>query len=296
MPQMSETEFLSKTILVTGSGGQLGMELWRLSDKFPSYRFLFTTKDQLAIDNFLQVKRFFEEQQIDVCINCAAYTAVDKAESEKEKAFLINADAAGNLATVCKAHQTQLIHISTDYVFDGTSSNAYKEEDKISPINIYGESKLRGEELVLNNDPSAIIIRTSWVYSSFGNNFVKTMLRLFSERESLNVVNDQYGCPTYAADLATAIMTIVEQTDTETKNGIYNYSNEGIITWYQFALAIKEAVNSKCSINPIPTSSYPTPATRPQYSVLDTSKIKETFGMAIPNWKYSLKECLSLIS
>lgn len=293
---MPESDFFSKTILVTGSGGQLGMEIWKLSDKYPSYNFLFTTKDQFAIDDFDQVKKFFEQQQIDVCINCAAYTAVDKAESEKEKAFSINADAAGNLANVCKAHQTQLIHISTDYVFNGNSTTGYKEADKISPINIYGESKLRGEELVLNNSPSAIIIRTSWVYSSFGNNFVKTMLRLFKERENINVVNDQYGCPTYAADLAGAIMMIVEQTDLDAKNGIYNYCNEGIITWYQFAQAIKEIVNSNCTINPIPTTSYPTPARRPQYSVLDTSKIKETFGISIANWKDGLIECLSLIS
>ena len=293
---MSETEFLSKTILVTGSGGQLGMELWKLSDLYPTYNFLFTTKEQFAIDDFHQVKKYFEQQQIDVCINCAAYTAVDKAESEKEKAFLMNAEAAGYLAAVCKAHQTQFIHISTDYVFDGTATKAYKEDDKISPINTYGESKLRGEELVLNNNPSALIIRTSWVYSSFGNNFVKTMLRLFKERESINVVNDQYGCPTYAADLAAAIMVMVEKTEIYPQSGIFNYCNEGIITWYQFAEAIKKGLNSNCTINPIPTSSYPTPARRPQYSVLDTSKIKETFGISIPNWKDSLKECLSLVS
>ena len=293
---MSDLSF-EKTILVTGSGGQLGMEIWKLSDRYPSYKFLFVTKEDLPIDNFKLVKNFFEQQQIDHCINCAAYTAVDKAESEKEKAFLINADAAGNLAAICKAHQAQLIHISTDYVFDGTSSTPYKEEDGISPINVYGASKLRGEELVFNNNADAIIIRTSWVYSSFGNNFVKTILRLLSEKESINVVSDQYGCPTYAADLAEAIMTIVEKVNEEhSQPGIFNYCNAGIISWYEFAKAIKKYIKSKCIIDPITTSEYPVTAKRPPYSVLDTTKIKETYNVAIPNWKDSLQTCLSFLT
>ena len=286
-----------KTILVTGSGGQLGMEIWKLSDRYPSYNFLFTTKEDLPIDNFKLLKDFFEQRQIDHCINCAGYTGVDKAESEKEKAFLINADAAGNLASICKAHHTQLIHISTDYVFDGTSSEPYKEEDKISPINIYGASKLRGEELVLNNNAAAVIIRTSWVYSSFGNNFVKTMLRLLKEKETINVVSDQNGCPTYAADLAEVIMTIVEkQNDEHSSSGIFNYCNEGVISWFDFAKEIKKFIKSKCNINPITSAEYPTPAKRPQYSVLDTTKIKETFGIVIPNWQDSLHTCLSFLT
>ena len=286
-----------KTILVTGSGGQLGMEIWKLADRFPTYKFLFTTKEYLPIDDLKLVKNFFEKQQIDHCINCAAYTAVDKAEAEKEKAFLINADAAGNLALICKAHQAQFIHISTDYVFDGTSSTPYKEEDGICPINVYGASKLRGEELVLNNNAAAIIIRTSWVYSSFGNNFVKTMLRLLREKESINVVNDQYGCPTYAADLAEAIMTVVDKESNEqSTSGIFNYCNEGVITWYEFANEIKKSIKSNCAINPISSLAYPTPAKRPQYSVLDTTKIKETYIVAIPNWKDSLHKCLSFLT
>lgn len=286
-----------RTILVTGSGGQLGMELWKLSGQYPDYNFLFTTKENLPVDNFDTVKYFFEQQQVHHCINCAAYTAVDKAESEKEKAFFINGDAAGNLAAVCKAHQAQFIHISTDYVFDGTASIPYKEEDRISPVNMYGQSKLRGEELVLNNNPAAIIIRTSWVYSFFGNNFVKTMLRLLTEKESVNVVNDQFGSPTYAADLAAAIMTIIDKgSEEETPSGIFNYCNEGVITWYQFAKAIKKYTHSKCVINPVTTAEYPTAAKRPQYSVLDTSKIKRTFGITIPAWKDSLHECLSLLT
>ena len=294
---MTDSFSFEKTILVTGSGGQLGMEIWKLSDQYPSYKFLFTTKDDLPIDNFDLVKNFFEQQQIDHCINCAAYTAVDKAESEKEKAFLINADAAGNLATICKAHQAQFIHISTDYVFDGTSSIPYKEDDKISPINVYGASKLRGEELVLNHNPSAVIIRTSWVYSSFGNNFVKTMLRLMKEKESINVVSDQFGSPTYAADIAGVIMTIVNnEEDDHSHQGIFNYCNEGITTWYEFAKAIKKYSKTKCTINPLASSQYPTPAKRPHYSVLDTAKIKETFGIVIPKWKESLEKCLSFLT
>lgn len=294
---MVEEASFKKTILVTGSGGQLGMEVWKLSDEYPIYKFLFTTREDLAIDKFDLVKKYFEQQQIDVCINCAAYTAVDKAESDKEKAFLINADAAGNLAAVCKAHQTKFIHISTDYVFDGTASVPYKEEDKISPVNVYGASKLRGEELVLNNNPSSIIIRTSWVYSFFGNNFVKTMLRLLKEKESINVVGDQYGSPTYAADLADAIFKIINnENNADSSAGIFNYCNEGVITWFEFAAEIKKNIKSKCGINPIPTSAFPTPAKRPQYSVLDTSKIKKTFGITIPKWKDSLHKCLSLLA
>lgn len=294
---MNESSSFEKTILVTGSAGQLGMELWKLSDQFINYKFLFTTKEELPIDNFNLVKDFFEQQQIDYCINCAAYTAVDKAESEKDKVFVINGDAAGNLSAVCKAHQAGFIHISTDYVFDGTASEPYKEEDKISPVNIYGASKLRGEELVLNNNAAAIIIRTSWVYSSFGNNFVKTMLRLMKERDSINVVDDQYGCPTYAADLAEVIMTIIEKDNVlQSHPGIFNYCNEGVITWYDFAKSIKKYTKSKCKINPIPSSSYPVAAKRPKYSVLNTDKIKETFSINIPYWKDSLKSCLSFLT
>lgn len=294
---MEDNFSFEKTILVTGSGGQLGMEIWKLSEQYPSYKFLFTTKESLPIDNFDLVKKYFEQQQIDHCINCAAYTAVDNAGSEKDKAFLINAEAAGNLATICKAHQAQFIHISTDYVFDGQASTPYKEEDRISPINVYGESKLRGEELILNHNSSAVIIRTSWVYSSFGNNFVKTMLRLLKEKESINVVSDQYGSPTYAADLAAVIMTIIEKENGDhSQTGIFNYCNAGVITWYEFAKAIKKFIKSKCTVNPIPTSAYPTTAKRPQYSVLDTAKIKETFGITIPNWKDSLHACLSVLA
>jgi len=293
---MNDSFSYKKTILVTGSGGQLGMELWKIADNYPSYNFLFTTKQDLPIDDFKLVKSFFDQQQIDYCINCAAYTAVDKAESETDKAFLINAEAAGNLSLICKAHQTQLIHISTDYVFDGTSVSPYKEDEKVSPVNIYGASKLRGEELVLNNNPSPIIIRTSWLYSSFGNNFVKTMLRLLNGKPGINVVSDQYGCPTFAANLAEVIMAIVKEDNNDySYTGVFHYCNAGTTTWYDFASEIKKFIKSKCSINPIPSSQYPVAAKRPQNSVLDTTKIKETFGITIPNWKDSLKQCLLLL-
>jgi dTDP-4-dehydrorhamnose reductase len=285
------------TILVTGSNGQLGSEIRQLSIKYPSYNFLFTTKDDLPIENHDVIKTFFDQQKIDFCINCAAYTAVDKAEIEKEKAFLINADAAGILAANCRDHQTKLIHISTDYVYDGSTSAPLKEEDPVAPLNVYGQSKLKGEELILNHYPSALIIRTSWVYSVYGSNFVKTMLRLFKEKESINVVNDQYGCPTYAADLAEIIMNFIEDMENNPAyTGIVNYCNSGTITWFDFALAIKEFESSSCKILPVSSSQYPVAAKRPQHSVLDTSKIRKMLKTDIPFWKASLQRCLGILT
>jgi dTDP-4-dehydrorhamnose reductase len=281
------------TILITGANGQLGKEFRALAALFPQYNFLFAGKEELAIENTEAIKKYFSDHSIHFCVNCAAYTAVDKAETDKETAFLINATAVGNLAAVCENFKTQLIHISTDYVFDGTAKQAYKETDATNPIGVYGQSKLKGEVLALQNNPSAIIIRTSWVFSSFGNNFVKTMLRLMKERDSINVVDDQLGCPTYAADLAAAIITIIEQSSVVSRqSSVFNYCNEGIINWYQFALAIKELSGSTCIVNPIPSSQYQVPAKRPQYSVLDTGLIKNTFCLQIPKWKDSLKNCL----
>jgi dTDP-4-dehydrorhamnose reductase len=284
------------TILVTGANGQLGSDIKQLSLQYPTYNYLFTTKDDLAIENEDAVEAFFEKQQINYCINCAAYTAVDKAEAEKEKAFLINADAAGILASICNVHQTKLIHISTDYVYDGNALHPLKEEDTVAPLNVYGWSKLKGEELVLSKYPSALIIRTSWVYSVYGNNFVKTMLRLFKEKESLTVVNDQQGSPTYAADIAATIMKFIEGMENKNEySGIVNYSNSGVTTWFDFALAIKEFINSTCKISAVPTTQYPTPAKRPPYSVLDTSKIRSMLDTEIPFWKDSLHKCLTLL-
>lgn len=286
-----EENFIQKTILVTGAGGQLGKELKKLSEAYPDCVFLFTERD-LPIDNFTTVKNFFEQQQVDVCVNCAAYTAVDKAESEKETAFLVNAEAVGNLAMICKQHQAQFIHISTDYVFDGSVREPLSEDHCISPVNVYGASKLKGEELALNQYPSSIIIRTSWVYSLFGTNFLKTILRLLSERQEIGIVNDQYGCPTFAGDLAEVIMKIISKNDFP--GGIINYSNAGVTTWYEFASMIKEYTHSACNVIAISTAEYPTPANRPVYSVLDTSRIKLLLDLQIPNWKTSLQKCLSI--
>ena len=290
-----------KTILVTGANGQLGSEMQAIADEYPAYDFLFVTRNELPIDDEAALEKYFSMHRIDYCVNCAAYTAVDKAEIESEKAFLINAIAVGNLAKYCKAQKAAFIHISTDYVFDGTSTSPYKEEDNVNPVNLYGASKLKGEALAILNNADSIIIRTSWVYSSIGNNFVKTMLRLMKERESIQVVSDQLGCPTYAADLASAIMQIIEQLNKNieplNQRGqaahIFNYSNQGVINWYQFALAIKELSGSACAVHAIPSSQYPTPAKRPQYSVMDTSKIQQTFHLAIPYWKDSLLKCIN---
>ncbi len=284
-----------KNILVTGANGQLGSELRALSSGYSQYHFLFTDRSTLPVDDLKALEGYFKAHRVDHCINCAAYTAVDKAESEKEKAFAINADAAGNLALICKQHHTQLFHISTDYVFDGNGSRPYKETDATAPLGVYGASKLKGEHLVQKNDPSAIIIRTAWVYSSYGHNFVKTMHRLMKERESIGVVNDQQGSPTYAADLAKAIMQIIGSGEIKDKAGIYHYTNAGAVTWYQFAVAIKELTGSICKVNPITTENYPTPASRPKYSVLDTKKIRDSFGISIPDWNKSLEKCLTLI-
>lgn len=281
-------------ILVTGANGQLASEIKILSPAYPQYHFLFTTKEELPVENSEALKSFFRENKIDYCINCAAYTAVDKAESEKEKAFLINAVAVGELAKICFAHEAKFIHISTDYVYNGSIHQPLKEENPVGPINVYGESKLNGEELALQNNPSTLIIRTSWVYSSFGNNFVKTMLRLFREKNEINVINDQFGSPTYAADLAEVIMKFIDKGSNF--SGIVNYSNSGVTTWYEFAEEIKLLVNSNCKINPIPTSAYPTPAKRPLYSVLDASKVTELLHLQIPSWKESLKKCVDILN
>ena len=283
------------TILVTGANGQLGNELKSLAPGYPYCQFLFVTKEELNIGNFNDPIKYFAGHSIDYCINCAAFTAVDKAETEKETAFLINADAVAVLAKICFKNQTQLIHISTDYVFDGTSKQPYKETDNTSPASVYGQSKLQGEELAIKHCPSAIIIRTAWLYSSFKNNFVKTMLRLMKEKDSINVVSDQFGCPTYCADLALALMQVIESGKNKENPGIYHYTNAGTTNWYEFALAIKNFTGSECKVNPISTAEYPTAAKRPAYSVLDTTKIKKTFAVTIPKWEDSLEKCLSLL-
>ena len=283
-----------KNILVTGANGQLGMEFRQLETAFTDYKFLFVSKDELSIKDTTSVEKYFEINEIDYCINCAAYTAVDKAETEKETAIEINVTAVGHLAAVCKKYNAAFFHFSTDYVFDGTAKAAYKETDTTNPVNFYGQTKLAGEQEAIKQNENTIIIRTSWVYSSHGKNFVKTMLRLMCEKESIGVVNDQFGCPAYAADLAKAVMKIISSR--HPAKGIYHYCNNGIISWFDFACEIKKLINSKCIVNAIDTASYPTPAKRPHFSALNTKKIKEQYGLNISGWQESLQNCIRLMT
>ena len=279
-------------ILVTGAGGQLGSEISAIAND--EHQFFFETSATLDITSKQQVLSFVSANKIDVVINCAAYTAVDKAEKEEDLAFNVNGKAVENLVVACENSQAKLIHISTDYVFDGSQNTPYKESDEVKPLGVYGQSKRKGEEVVLNSTIDALIIRTSWVYSFFGNNFVKTMMRLGQERESLGVIFDQVGTPTYAKDLAEFCMYLINQ-DFSKVGSIYHFSNEGVISWYDFAKAIMEIAHIDCDIKPIETYQYPTPAKRPQYSVLNKSKLKEDFNYKIPYWKDSLKECIQLL-
>lgn len=291
---------MKKKLLITGADGQLGQEIRQREKEFPEFEFMFTSRHNLPLNNLEAITHYFEEHRPNGCINCAAYTAVDKAENEKELAFLINGEAVGRLASECRKLNIPFLHISTDYVFDGTVHEPLSEEHPVNPVNAYGASKLLGEQLALKNNPGSVIVRTSWVYSRFGNNFVKTMLRLMGEREELNVVADQYGSPTYAADLAAAllkIMTNLTSPDCRIDDfaGIYHYANAGIITWHTFADVIRERSGSACRVNPITTDQYPTPAKRPAFSVMDTRKIQNRFKLEIPFWKDSLQKCLQFL-
>lgn len=282
-----------KSILVTGANGQLGSEFRQLHSAYPEFDFVFVSKDDLDITDEAAIKALFELHKFAYCINCAAYTAVDKAETEREAAIAINATAVGTLALVCAQNNARLIHYSTDYVFTGNATEPISTEVATAPLNFYGETKLAGENLALSNNPQSMIIRTSWVYSSYGKNFVKTMLRLMAEKESINVVADQVGSPTYAADLALATMHII--TSGKFEPGIYHYSNKGIISWYDFAVAIGEYAQLPCKVNPIATTAYPTPAPRPAYSAMDTSKITTIYNLELPGWQESLQTCLEKI-
>ena len=285
------------TILVTGSKGQLGSELIELSQEYSKHQFFFTDVDELDILDKKTLKDFISGFQPDYVINCAAYTAVDKAETEFELAVKVNFEAVKNLAQICKANNTKLIHVSTDYVFDGKQSIPYIETDKTNAVSAYGKSKLKGEKTILaTKDLDAIIIRTSWLYSSYGNNFVKTISKYAKERNELSIVFDQIGCPTFAGDLAKSILEIIEFSEkNEFKKGIYHFSNEGVCSWYDFTKEIVKMSKIDCKINPIRTSQYPTPAVRPAYSVFDKSKIKSTFKITVPFWKDSLKKCLTIL-
>ena len=288
-----------KNILVTGAYGQLGNEVRILSANYPEYNFMFTDVDSLDITDKNELIDFVTGNDIRYIINCAAYTAVDKAEDDSELCEKINATAVKNLGLVAAEAGAGIIHVSTDYVFDGTSCRPYSEEMPTKPCSVYGKTKLKGEKNLLKACPNAIIIRTAWLYSPFGNNFVKTMIKLGSERESLNVIFDQVGTPTYALDLADAILKAMDQTiDTEhDKGGVYHFSNEGVCSWYDFTIKIHEIAGiNTCKVNPIETKDYPTKAARTHYSVLNKTKIKQTFNITIPHWEASLKECIKELS
>jgi dTDP-4-dehydrorhamnose reductase len=278
-------------ILVTGSKGQVGSELQTLSSKY-DYTFFFTDREILDITNKSDVEKFVTNNSITTIINAAAYTAVDKAEDDKENADKVNHLATTYLAEIAKEQNIKLIHISTDYVFNGENFKPYSEDDTTNPNGVYGTTKLEGEKAMQAINPKdSIIIRTSWVYSKFGTNFVKTMLKLGKERDSLGVIYDQVGTPTYARDLAKAILDILLNIKNETVE-IYNYSNEGVLSWYDFSKEIMRMAKIECSVNPIETKEYPTPAKRPHYSLLNKAKIKKEFNINIPYWKDSLDECL----
>ena len=282
-------------ILVTGANGQLGSEIRELAESYPQYNFFFTDVAELDITNKEAIQLFVATNNINTIINCAAYTAVDKAESEPELANSINHLAVQHLAEIAKVYECKFIHISTDYIFDGTNYKPYNEADKPNSQSVYGLTKLNGELALQRINPAnAIIIRTSWIYSKFGNNFVKTMLRLGNEREQLSVVTDQIGTPTFAADLAKIIVDILPKIKNEAVE-LFHYSNEGVCSWYDFAKAIFEFTDTNCKVYSITTAQYSTAAKRPQYSVLDKSKIKETYHINIPYWRDSLRFCLSLI-
>lgn len=278
-------------ILVTGANGQLGSEIKELAVFYPNFDFIFTDIADFPLDKKDEIIVNFNRIQPHIVINCAAYTAVDKAEQDQETADAINHLAIATLAQLCKKTNAKLVHISTDYVFDGSSPIAYTEEDIPNPKSVYGVTKLAGEIACQKECPESIIIRTAWVYSEFGNNFVKTMLRLMTERTTLSVVNDQIGSPTYAADLAQVILTILDGTKWE--SGMYHYSNQGEISWFDFANDIKEIGNKSCEIKGIPASDYPTPAERPAYSLLDKSKIKAVYDIEPVDYKISLKKMIA---
>lgn len=277
-------------IIVTGGSGQLGSCVKDIADQFPGYDFHFFSHEQLPLDQMETVRALFHKLQPHYCINCAAYTAVDLAEKDIDSAFQINAEAVANLAATCKQTNTRFIHISTDYVFSGNGSVPYTEDDITEPVNVYGASKAKGETLALANNPDCIIIRTSWVYSRHGKNFVKTMLQLMDTRSEIKVVADQVGSPTYAADLAAAIMQMITQGANQP--GIFHYCNKGETTWYAFATAIRDITGKVCIIHPIPTADYPTPAKRPLYTRMNTRKIESFYNITIPDWRASLENCL----
>jgi dTDP-4-dehydrorhamnose reductase len=283
-------------VLITGANGQIGRELQALQSEFPSIQFIPVDRATLDLTQSAEVERFLNETTFDACINCAAYTAVDKAEQEQELAYSINADAAEQLAKICQAKGAAFIHYSSDYVYNNGLDRPLLETDPTTPQSVYAQSKLAGDLRVMAAHQEALVFRTSWVYSSFGHNFVKTMLRLGKERDLLRIVNDQIGTPTYARDIARMTLQLLLRGWPANQGGIYNYSNEGVCSWYDFTKAIFDLNGIGCKVEPIPSSEYPTPAARPHFSVLNKSKIKSAFGLDIPYWRDSLLECLELLN
>lgn len=282
-------------VVVTGKNGQLGWELQQLvNQRQMEYDFLFTGREELDLSDPDLIHAFFQTHTPAYFINCAAYTAVDKAETEQAFAYTVNASSVGLLAAECAGKDCVFITLSTDYVFDGKGTRPYTTDHPTDPVNYYGYTKLTGEKLALANHPKTIIIRTSWVYSEHGNNFVKTMLRLMKDRSELKIVNDQVGSPTYAADLASVLLQIIaELAKGNPHYGVYHYSNQGVISWFEFATAIQQIADLHCQLQGIPSSAYPTPAKRPAYSAMDTQKIVQDFGITLRDWKDSLAACIS---
>lgn len=280
-------------ILITGARGQLGKEFKEISKKINNLDFCFTDCDTLDISSKLETEDYLKKNVFDYCINCAAYTSVDNSEKYIENAELVNFHGSKNLAIACKKNNTTLIHVSSDFVFDGKKNTSYIENDKTNPLNVYGESKLKGEIEIQNITQKYFIFRTAWLYSSFGNNFVKTMLQISKNRDSIKVVEDQIGTPTYARDLAEIILIVIQSRST--KYGVYHYTNEGVASWYDFAKAIFDYSDIDIDIKPITSDQYPLSAERPIFTVLNKNKIKKNFQITIPHWTQSLKHCLSLI-
>ncbi len=285
------------TILVTGSNGQLGWELGQLAASYPAFNFVLVDRSQLDLSFPETFEKMIQTIAPDCIVNTAAYTAVDKSETEKDLSYTVNATAVQTLASICKNLAIPFMTYSTDYVFDGEATQPYSTATKVDPVNYYGSTKAAGEAMAMEANEDTIIIRTSWVFSSHGNNFVKTMMRLMKERDQLNIVADQKGRPTYAKDLAMATMKMIEAMNAgKSIKGVYHFANTGETTWFDFAATIKAIAGLDCALNPIETKDFPTPAKRPAYSVLDTSKIEEALSIAIPHWEDALRDCMNLLS
>ena len=281
------------TILITGSNGQLGNEMQQASTRFPAFNYIYTVVEDLDICDKNALDRYVKVNHVNIIVNCAAYTAVDKAEDDEALCYKINTDAVRNIGEVANENGLKVVHISTDYVFDGTNYLPYTEDQQVCPSSVYGKSKLAGENALFETCNQVVIIRTAWLYSSFGNNFVKTMMKLGIERDSLNVIFDQIGTPTYAADLANTILMVVSHE--QFIPGIYHFSDEGVCSWYDFTKSIHRIADITCNVHPIETKDYPVRTPRPYYSVLNKAKIKSTYGIVIPDWEESLVKCIKIL-